>query len=121
MPGGLAALGLNGVLTIQERLAPVGQHGEAGAKFREGGGGLVFTLQNGGEKLKAVFGNVQRFLYEDALEVTDVNDLVDYIRSLTGMSDLQKLPEETIRSVLMQNMIDGVLRIPKEYGMFIAR
>ena len=80
-----------------------------------------FTLQNGGEKLKAVFGNVQRFLYEDALEVTDVNDLVDYIRSLTGMSDLQKLPEETIRSVLMQNMIDGVLRIPKEYGMFIAR
>ena len=80
-----------------------------------------FTLQNGGEKLKAVFGNVQRFLYEDALEVTDVNDLVDYIRSLTGMSDLQKLPEETIRSVLMQNMIDGVLRIPKEYGMIIAR
>ena len=80
-----------------------------------------FTLQNGGEKLGAVFGEVQRFLYEDALEVTDVNDMVDYIRSLTGMSELQKLPEDTIRSVLERNMSQGVLRIPKEYGMFIAR
>ena len=81
----------------------------------------IFTLQNGGEKLKSVFRDVQRLLYEDALEVTNVDDLVDYIRSLTGMTDLQKLPEETIRSVLVQNMRDGVLRIPKEYGMFIAR
>ncbi len=80
-----------------------------------------FTLQNGGEKLKSVFGSVQRFLYEDALEVTDVNDMVGYIRSLTGMTDLQKLPEDIIRSVLERNMSDGVLRIPKEYGMFIAR
>ena len=79
-----------------------------------------FTLQNGGEKLRSVFGNVQRLWYEDALEVTHVEDMVDYIRSLTGMSDLQKLPEETIRSVLAQHMSDGVLRIPKEYGMFIA-
>ena len=80
-----------------------------------------FTLQNGGDKLRSVFENVQRFLYEDALEVTDVNDMVDYIRSLTGMSDLQKLPEDTIRSVLERNMSGGVLRVPKEYGMFIAQ
>ena len=43
-----------------------------------------FTLQNGEEKLKSVFGSVQRLLYEDALEVTNVDDMVDYIRSLTG-------------------------------------
>ena len=49
-----------------------------------------------------------------------VNDMVNYILSLTGMSDLQKLPEDTIRFVLEQNMSDGVLRLPKEYGMFIA-
>ena len=79
-----------------------------------------FTLQNGGEKLLRVFENVQRDLYEDALEVTDVNDMVDYIRSLSGMSDLQKLPEDTVRSVLERNMSGGVLRIPKEYGMFTA-
>ena len=60
-------------------------------------------------------------LYKDALAVTNVDDLVDYICSLTGMSDLRKLPRETIRSVLAAHMVDGVLRIPKEYGMFIAR
>ena len=80
-----------------------------------------FTLQSGGEKLESVFGNVQRLLYEDSLEVTDADDMVDYIRSLTGMTDLQRLPEDTIRAVLKQNMPDGVLRIPKEYGMFIAQ
>ena len=79
-----------------------------------------FTLQNGGEKLSRVFENVRCLLYEDALEVTDVNDMVDYILSLTGMTDLQKLPEDTIRSVLEQHMSGGILRIPKEYGMFIA-
>ena len=80
-----------------------------------------FTLQNGEEKLRTVFGNVRRLLYEDALEVTDAEDLADYIQSLTGMSELQKLPRDTLVSVLEQNMSEGVLRIPKEYGMFIAR
>ena len=84
-------------------------------------GNSSFTLQNGAEKLAPFFPDVQRLLYEDALEVTDVGDMVDYIRSLTGMTDLQKLPENVIRSVLEKNMRDGVLRVPKEYGMFIAR
>lgn len=80
-----------------------------------------FTLQNGEEKLRTVFTDVRRFLYEDALEVTNAEDMADYIRSLTGMSELQELPRDTILSVLEQNMSDGVLRIPKEYGMFTAR
>ena len=80
-----------------------------------------FTLQNGAEKLSPFFAEVKRDLYEDALLVTDVEDLVDYIFSLAGMTDLRKLPRETIREVLSRHMVDGVLRIPKEYGMFIAR
>ena len=79
-----------------------------------------FTLQNGEMKLKSVFSDVQKLLYEDSLEVTDVEDMLDYIYSLTGMTDLQKLPRNEVRSVLMKNMRDGVLYIPKEYGMFIA-
>ena len=54
------------------------------------------------------------------IEITDVDDMVDYIRSLTGMSDLQKLPPEEIRAVLQAHMRGGILRVPKEYGMFIA-
>ena len=79
-----------------------------------------FTLQNGEEKLKSVFSDVRRLLYEDSLEVTDAGDMVDYIYSLAGMSELRKLPEKQVRSVLEKNMRNGVLHVPKEYGMFIA-
>ena len=79
-----------------------------------------FTLQNGKEKLSPFFPEVDRDLYEDALLVTDVEDLVDYIFSLSGMTDLRKLPRETVREVLSRHMAGGVLRVPKEYGMFIA-
>ena len=80
-----------------------------------------FILQNGAEKLSPYFTEIERDLYEDALLVTDVEDLVDYIFSLTGMTDLRKLPRETVREVLSQHMVNGVLRVPKEYGMFISR
>ena len=80
-----------------------------------------FTLQNGEMKLKSVFSDVQRLLYEDSLEVTNVEDMVDYIYSLTGMTNLQKLPRSEVRAVLERNMRDGILYVPKEYGMFIAR
>ena len=80
-----------------------------------------FTLQNGEKKLKSVFSDVQKLLYEDSLRVTDVDDMVDYIYSLTGMTDLQKLPGNEVKSVLEKNMREGILYVPKEYGMFIAR
>ena len=80
----------------------------------------VFTLQNGEDQLKPFFSAVERFLYEDALAVTDPEDLIDYILSLARLSELQKLPREALRFVLEANMEDGVLRIPKEYGLFAA-
>lgn len=80
-----------------------------------------FTLQNGEEKLRIVFSDIRRFMYEDSLAVTNVEDMVDYIFSLTGMTDLQKLSVSEVRSVLEKNMRNGILYVPKEYGMFIAR
>ena len=59
--------------------------------------------------------------YPDSLAVTDVRDLAAYVRSLTGMSALRSVPERELVSVLAANMEGGVLRIPKEYGMFISR
>ena len=79
-----------------------------------------FTLQNGEEKLRIVFPKVRKLLYEDALEVTDAEDMADYIDSLSGMADLRKLPREKILAVIRQNMTDGVLHVHKEYGMFVA-
>lgn len=80
-----------------------------------------FTLQNGREKLQPYFSEIRRYLYEDALLVTDIDDLVEYIGTLESMSELRKLSKDTLRSELKTHMADGVLRIPKEYGMFEAR
>ena len=80
-----------------------------------------FTLQNGREALTPFFADVERADYIDSLAVTDVEDLVEYICSLSGMADLRNLPRDTVRSVLAGHMENGVLNIPKEYGMFIAR
>ena len=80
-----------------------------------------FTLQNGREKLARYFPDVQMLLYEDALEVTNADDMVDYICSLPGFSNIRSLPRDVLRSVLEENMHNGILHVPKEYGMFIAR
>lgn len=80
----------------------------------------AFTLQNGKKILGAHFEDVTKLCYEDSLAVTDVNDLVEYIYSLSNMTTLASVPRDEIRAVLTENMADGVLTVPKEYGMFVA-
>ena len=79
-----------------------------------------FTLQNGGEILQRVFADVERKDYEDSLAVTDVGDMMDYIYSLSSMTSLGDVPREKIHAVLQDHTVNGVLSVPKEYGMFIA-
>ena len=79
-----------------------------------------FTLQNGAEILSPVFKNVEKKIYEDSLAVTNIADLVDYIYSLSSMSSLSNVPREKIQTLLQSHMLNGVLTVPKEYGMFIA-
>ncbi len=80
-----------------------------------------FTLQNGGDILSRYFSEVRRLDYADSLAVTDVDDLLDYIDSLSGMTEIAQMDRESIRTVLANSMTDGVLHIPKEYGMFICK
>ena len=80
----------------------------------------VFTLQNGEEVLGEVFANIRREDYIDSLAVTDVDDMVSYIYSLKSMTTLTSIPREVIRDRLKEHMKDGVMNVPKEYGMFIA-
>ena len=91
-----------------------------GFPVTEAGLNHTFTLQNGRKTLLRHFGNVTRYDYPDSLAVTNVEDMLDYIYSLSGMVTLRDLPRDKVRSVLLSNMIDGVLSVPKEYGMFIA-
>lgn len=79
-----------------------------------------FTLQNGGELLRKYFSSVDRLDYEDALEVTDIDDLIDYVYSLSGMTNIGSVDRAIMKSIFESNMTHGVLRVPKEYGMFIC-
>ena len=80
-----------------------------------------FTLQNGEKILEPFFSDVQRLNYEDSLAVTDIDDLVEYIYSLSSMTSLSTVAKEEIHEVLAKHMINGVLQVPKEYGMFCCR
>ncbi len=77
-----------------------------------------FTLQNGKESLEPFFAEVQKFDYEDSLAVTNIDDLIEYIYSLSSMTSLSSVPKEEIREVLGKFVVNGVLNVPKEYGMF---
>ena len=37
------------------------------------------------------------------------------------MADFRNIPEEEMLAVFTANMKDGVLSVPKEYGMFVCR
>ncbi len=80
-----------------------------------------FTLQNGDQYLKSAFGKVERFDYKDSLAVTNIEDIIDYIYSLSSMTTLSSMNREKIRDALTEKMTDGVLNVPKDYGMFICR
>ncbi len=80
-----------------------------------------FTIQNGRAQLEEFFDDVRFSEYEDSLAVTNVDDLVTYMYSLVSMTDIQGLPREDVKRVLESHMVDGVLNIPKEYGVFISR
>ena len=79
-----------------------------------------FTLQNGYDILHRVFDEVEMREYEDSLEVTDLDDMVDYIFSLSSMTTLSNMPRDEIKEVLFKETKNGVLKVPKEYGMFIC-
>ena len=78
-----------------------------------------FTLQNGGEILSNHFQSVTGYNYEDALEVTVTEDLADYMLSLTSMADV-KLGKDELTALLDTSKNNGVIRVPKEYGMFVC-
>lgn len=79
-----------------------------------------FTLQNGHEILNKTFSSVEKLEYVDSLAVTNMDDMVEYIYSLSNMTSLNSVPKNVIRDILMNNTTNGILNVPKEYGMFIS-
>lgn len=79
-----------------------------------------FTLQNGHEILRKAFSKVEKLEYVDSLAITGIDDMVEYIYSLSSMTSLSSIPKQEIKDILTSHTINGILNVPKEYGMFIA-
>ena len=80
-----------------------------------------FTLQNGTAQLAEHFADVRMMRRDDALDVTDLRDLIAYLRSMQGMTVLADIPDEQLFDVFTARMVNGVLSLPKEYGLFVCK
>ncbi len=78
-------------------------------------------MQNGTEKLHVAFDDVTPLFYEDSLHITEIEDLVLYLRSLSTFKPFLDLPEQKIRDILLEHAVGGAVDLPKDYGMFICR
>jgi ubiquinone/menaquinone biosynthesis C-methylase UbiE len=107
-----ATYGEHGIIEYLSRiLAPYGIKDHLNKKF---------TLQNGYEILNRFFLKVEKLEYTDSLAVTCIDDMVDYIYSLSSMNALGNIAKKEMKQILIQNTVNKVLNVPKEYGMFIA-
>ena len=80
----------------------------------------IFGLENGKSILKKYFSNVQRLDYEDALVITEVKPLIDYIMSCHGNQNEILGPrlnefKEYIESILKEK---GNIKVTKQAGLF---
>ena len=59
---------------------------------------------------------------EDGLAITNLEDMMDYIYSCTSMTNVADLDldRDVLRKIFNNQMVDGVLHIPKEYGLFVC-
>lgn len=114
-PGGKFYCATSGEHGIVERVADMLR--PYGMEYRYE---LSFSLQNGRAQLATHFSKVEMLEYIDALAVTDAQDLVDYVFSGITMAKTCNLSREEVKAIFEKNMVDGVLRLPKEVGTFVC-
>lgn len=108
-----ATYGEHGIMEfVNDTLRQYGIHGEIGK---------TFTLQNGASSLKQHFADVRLLTREDGLAISCVDDFVDYVLSLSSLTGISELSRDLLHSAFEEKMIEGILYVPKEYGMFICK
>jgi SAM-dependent methyltransferase len=82
---------------------------------------IDFTLENGQAQLSAWFSRIELRRYLDALVVTEVEPLVDYILSTVRLSLGDRQRADLRRFIQAQmELSGGAIHITKDSGMFIA-
>lgn len=82
----------------------------------------VFGLETGPAALEPAFEQIEVLRHEDALRVTEVEPLMDYIRSMSSFWPLEKGRQEAIRNLIAQTIENrGSFDIQKDSGLIRAR
>jgi hypothetical protein len=80
-----------------------------------------FVLENGLEQLEPYFSEVKLSRYDDNLQVTDVELLMAYIRSMIRAGELSKPEFASLRQDLEKEVHEkGQIFISKDSGLFEA-
>lgn len=83
-----------------------------------------FSLENGAAQLSEWFGDVRLHRYEDSLAVTEGDPLIAHILSSVGDAEAVLVGDrlEDLKSYVEAELSSqGVLRITKQVGLFVAR
>jgi ubiquinone/menaquinone biosynthesis C-methylase UbiE len=81
----------------------------------------LFTLENGLDQLKPFFPNVRLSRYEDNLQVTELEPLIAYFRSMVRTSELSEDEFAKLRIDLEKELKEkGMISITKDSGLFEA-
>ena len=80
-----------------------------------------FTLENGREQLKPYFPNVVLTRYDDNLEITEIEPILAYIRSVIRVSELSEEELANLQRDLECELSDnGKIFVSKDSGLFEA-
>ena len=80
-----------------------------------------FSLDKGGAEVARFFQDVHSVRYDDALNITAAEPLVNYIFSMATAAPLRERRAELHRFIEAKLAAHGVIHITKDSGMFIGR
>ncbi len=118
-PGGKVYLATNGLNHLRE-LGQLEKRFDPTINFGWGGASQSFSLDKGGVEATQFFANVHIVRYENELNVTEAEPLVNYMLSMTTAADMKDRRDELQRFVEHELTEHGVIHISIESGMFIG-
>ncbi len=118
-PGGKFYAATNGEGNMRELSELIANYiGEPGFKIHM----LKFTLENGAATIKPFFPDVTLRRHEDAMEVTEVQPIVDYVLSSSRwrLERIADAPQDFAAYIQREMDKTGSIHMSKEMGVFVA-
>lgn len=83
---------------------------------------LTFNLQNGYDQLRKYFNSIEILEYKDHLEISNPDDLIEYIFTLNEMMNIDETVKNSLKSFIKTKVDNrGIIKISKQSGTFIAK